>query len=175
MAWGVNLVKAGAALAVMAVASCAQSPPPSAILDPGKVSSIVVGRSSRTDVFAALGQPTRAQQSLAGESWVYEAKTDDSGRQRLMSGAAAASGVAGAFVPYLGLVGSGLGLANASADTGQRAPNMVSMTVDFGANGLVRDCTYSSTAVPAGMPGSAAGAATPPGCQKPYTATPSRS
>ena len=92
-----------------------------------------------------------------------------------MSGAAAASGVAGAFVPYLGLVGSGLGLANATGDTGRREPDMVSMTVDFGVSGLVRDCTYSSTAVPAGMPGAAAGAATPLGCQKPHPATPSRS
>jgi outer membrane protein assembly factor BamE (lipoprotein component of BamABCDE complex) len=175
MARGTGLAKAAAALAIMAATSCVQAPPASAILDPGKVSSIVVGRSSRTDVFTALGRPTRTQQGLAGESWVYDAKTDDSGRQRLMSGAAAASGVAGAFVPYLGLVGSGLGLANASADTGQRAPDMVSMTVDFGANGLVRDCTYSSSAVPAGMPGAAAGAATPLGCQRPYPATPSRS
>ena len=157
---------------MMATASCAQAPPPSTILDAGKVSSIVIGRSSRNDVFTALGNPTRTQQSLAGESWVYEAKTDDSGRQRLMSGAAAASGVAGAFMPYLGLVGSGLGLANASGSTER---DMVSMTVDFAANGLVRECTYSSAAVPAGMPGAAAGAAGPPGCQKPYPATPSRS
>ena len=174
MARRTGLAKAGAALAMMAAASCAQAPP-SAILDAGKMLSIVVGRSSRTDVFTALGRPTRTQQGLGGESWVYEGKTDDSGRQRLMSGAAAASGVAGAFVPYLGLVGSGLGLANASADTGRREPDMVSMTVDFGADGLVRDCTYSSTAVPAGMPGAAAGAARPLGCQKPYPATPSRS
>ncbi len=160
---------------MMAAASCAQTPSPSAVLDAGKVSSIVIGRSSRTDVFAALGRPTRTQQGLGGESWVYEAKTDDSGRQRLISGAAAASGVAGAFVPYLGLVGSGLGLANASGDTGRRAPDMVSMTVDFGANGVVRDCTYSSTAMPAGMPGAAAETAGPLGCQKPYPATPSRS
>ncbi len=175
MARRTGLAKAGAALAMMAAASCAQAPPASAILDAGKTSSIVVGRSSRTDVFTALGSPSRTQQSLAGESWVYEAKTDDSGRQRLMSGAAAASGVAGAFVPYLGLVGSGLGLANAAGDTGRREPDMVSMTVDFGANGLVRDCTYSSTAVPAGMPGAPTGAATPLGCQKPYPATPGRS
>ncbi len=174
MARRTGLAKAGAALAMMAAASCAQAPP-SAILDAGKMSSIVVGRSSRTDVFMALGRPTRTQQGLGGESWVYEARTDDSGRQRLMSGAAAASGVAGAFVPYLGLVGSGLGLANASGNTGRTEPDTVSMTVDFGANGLVRDCTYSSTAVPAGMPGAAAGAATPLGCQKPDPATPSRS
>ena len=174
MARRTGLAKACAALAMMAASSCAQAPSPSAILDAGKVSSIVIGRSSRTDVFTALGSPTRTQQSLAGESWVYEAKTDDSGRQRLMSGAAA-SGVAGAFVPYLGLVGSGLGLANATGDTGRREPDMVSMTVDFGANGLVRDCTYSSTAVPAGMPGAAAGTAAPLGCQKPHPATPSRS
>ncbi len=174
MARRTGLAKAGAALALMAVASCAQSPAPSAILDAGKVSSIVVGRSSRTNVFTALGSPTRTQQSIAGESWVYEAKTDDSGRQRLMSGAGAAAGVAGAFVPYLGLVGSGLGLANAAGNTGRADADLVSMTVDFGANGLVRDCTYSSTAIPAGMPGAAAGAR-PPGCQKPYAAVPSRS
>ena len=175
MARRTGLAKAGAALAMLAAASCAQAPPPSAILDTGKVSSIVVGRSSRTDVFTALGRPTRTHQGLAGEGWVYEAKTENSGRQRLMSGAAAASGVAGAFVPYLGLVGSGLGLANAAGGTGQPEPDTVSMTVDFGADGLVRDCTYSSTAVPAGMPGAAAGAARLLGCQKPYPATPSRS
>ena len=173
MARKTGLAKAGALLAIIATASCTQTTPQSAILDTGKVSSIVVGRSSRTDVYTALGRPTRAQQGLAGESWIYESTADDSGRQRLISGASAASGVAGAFVPYLGLVGSGLGLVNASADTG-RKPETVSMTVDFGANGLVRDCTFSSTAVPAGMPGADA-AAKPLGCQRPDPGKPSRS
>lgn len=168
MAWGASLARAGAALAMLATTSCAQDTPPSAVLDPAKVSSVVIGRSTRADVFTVLGRPARTQQSLAGEGWVYEARTDDSGRQRLMSGAAAASGVAGAFVPYLGLVGSGLGLANASTGSGRRNPDTASMTVEFGANGVVRDCTYASTAVPAGMPGAAAGLAKTMGCQRPY-------
>ena len=142
------------------------------ILDASKVSSIVIGRSSRADVFTALGRPTRTQQSLAGESWVYESRIDDSGRQRMVSGAAAASGVAGAFVPYLGLVGSGLGLANAVGGSGGREPDMMSMTVDFGVGGIVRDCTYASTAAPAGTPGAAQGPARPVNCQRPVAAAP---
>ena len=175
MAWNASLAKVAAALAALAAASCAPASPPSTILDASKVSSIVIGRSSRADVFTALGRPTRTQQNLAGEGWVYESRTDDSGRQRMVSGAAAASGVAGAFVPYLGLVGSGLGLANAAGGSGSREPDVVSMTVEFAANGIVRDCTYASTAAPAGTPGAAAVPAQPIGCQRPYAAAPSRS
>ena len=173
MAWTASLASAVAALAALATASCAPEAPPSTALDPAKVSSIVIGRSSRNDVFTALGRPTRTQQSLAGESWIYESKADDSGRQRMMSGAAAASGVAGAFVPYLGLVGSGLGLANAAGGSGGRVPDVVSMTVEFGTGGVVRDCTYASTAAPAGMPGTAPGPARAMGCQRPFGAAPS--
>ena len=175
MAWTASLARVAAALTALAAASCAPASSSPAVPDAAKVSSIVIGRSSRTDVFTALGRPTRTQQSLAGESWVYEARTDDSGRQRMMSGAAAASGIAGAFVPYLGLVGSGLGLANAAGSPGRQEPDSTSMTVEFGANGIVRDCTYASTALPAGLPGATPGPAKPLGCQRPVAAAASPS
>ena len=62
-------------------------------------------------------------------------------------------GVVGAFVPYVGLVGSGLGLANAVRGNGA-TPDAVSLAVRFD-NGVVRDCTVSSTAAPRGLPGAA--------------------
>ena len=88
-----------------------------------------------------------------------------------MSGVSAASGVAGAFVPYVGLIGSGLGLAGVGADAMRADPQAVSLAVLFRGDGVVRDCTYSSTAAPAGVPGAAAGAASPIGCQQPPTST----
>ena len=154
---------------LLAAVACSQQAAPSAILDPGKVGSVAVGRSSRADVFAALGQPSRTERSAGGEAWIYEARTGDTGSRGWRNGVSAASGVAGAFVPYVGLIGSGLGLAGAGAEAMRADPQAVSLAVSFRADGVVRDCTYSSTALPAGVPGSAAGTGTaaPIDCQRP--------
>ncbi len=150
----------GLAALMLASASCSQKAP-SPVLDAAKVASVVVGQSSRNDVLAVMGRPARTERSAAGEAWVYEAKFGESGGQGLMSGASAATGVIGAFVPYVGLVGSGLGLA--SAATGARPdPQAVSLTVTFREDGVVRDCTYSSTAAPT--------SAKPIDCQRPVVA-----
>lgn len=162
-----KLARLGVGLGLLAIAACAQNAPPTPILDPGKMASIVVGRSSRADVFAALGRPARTEQSAQGETWIYETKASSAGGQGLMNGAAAASGLAGAFVPYVGLIGSGLGLASATAGAVPRAePDAASVAVSFADNGVVRDCVYSTTASPAGLPGSATSSARI-GCQRP--------
>lgn len=166
------LAMALAAPMLLAVASCSQPAPASAILDPGKVRSVVVGRSSRADVFAALGQPSRTERSAGGEAWIYEARTGEAGGRGLMGGASAASGVVGAFVPYVGLIGSGLGLAGVAADGMHAAPQASSLGVAFRDDGVVRDCVYSSTAAPSGVPGPAAGAAPPIDCQRPVRLDP---
>ncbi len=152
---------------VLACASCSHNAPPAAILDAGKVASVVVGRSSRTDVFAALGQPSRTERNALGEAWVYEARTGDAGGNGLMNGVSAATGVVGAFVPYAGLVGSGLGLAGVAMDGTRAEPQAVMLAVLFRDDGVVRDCTYSSTAAPVGVAGSAADAAELVDCQRP--------
>ena len=154
-------------LAGLLLAACAQGATPSAILDPGKVGTVVVGHSTRADVFAVLGQPSRTERSANGEAWVYEARTGDPGNRGWISGVTAASGVAGAFVPYVGLIGSGLGLAGAGAEALRADPQAVSLAVAFRDDGTVRDCAYSSTAAPAGVPGAPAGAAAPIDCQRP--------
>ena len=160
--WNI-LARVGAVAAALAGASCSAPPPPA--LDVGKVASVVIGRSSRADVFAALGRPTRTEQGTQGETWVYERGGDAGGRSGFGSTAAAASGVVGAFVPYVGLIGSGLGLANAVRGNGA-APDAVSLAVRFG-NGIVRDCTVSSTALPRGVPGAAADAGPALACLRP--------
>lgn len=157
---------------LLAGASCSQPAPASAILDPGKVGSVVVGRSSRADVFAALGSPSRTERSAGGEAWVYEARTGETGGRGLMSGASAASGVVGAFVPYVGLIGSSLGLAGVAADGMRAEPQASSLGVAFRDDGVVRDCTYSSTAAPSGVSESDAGAAPPIDCQRPVLLDP---
>jgi outer membrane protein assembly factor BamE (lipoprotein component of BamABCDE complex) len=144
-------------------ASCSRNDAAS-VSNPAKVATVVVGQSSRADVFAALGRPARTQQSSSGESWVYESKADAAGRRGVLQGVAAASGVVGAFVPYAGLVGSGLGLADTAVDGAPRAET-TSLTVEFGPDGVVRECVYSSTAPPANVPGT--GAVAPPDCQRP--------
>jgi len=165
--WASRFSAALVAPLLLAGASCSQSAPASAVLDSSKVASVVVGRSSRNDVFAALGQPSRTERSALGEAWVYEARTGDAGGRGLMNGASAASGVVGAFVPYAGLIGSGLGLAGVAMDGTRSEPQVVSLAVTFRDDGVVRDCTYSSTASPAGVPGSAAGVAKLVDCQRP--------
>lgn len=101
-----------------------------------------------------------------GEAWIYEAKEDDAGGQGLMSGASAASGIIGAFVPYAGLVGSGLGLAGAAMGGARPEPAKVSLVVAFGDGDVVRDCTYSSTAFPAAVPGATPGVPKVADCQR---------
>lgn len=148
-------------------ASCSKDTPEPAVLDANKVASVVIGRSSRADVFSALGRPSRTERSASGEAWIYEAKTRDTGGQGLISGVSAASGVAGAFVPYAGLVGSGLGLAGAAMGKAQSPPVVVSLSVAFASDGVVRDCVYSSTAFSAVAPNSPTGALPPVDCGRP--------
>lgn len=148
---------------LLIAASCSRNDAAS-VLNPVKVADVIVGQSSRADVFAALGRPTRTERNSLGESWIYEDKSDAAGRRRIFQGAAAASGAIGAFVPYAGFVGSGLGLAGAAMD-GTPRTDVASLAVEFGANGVVRECVYSSSALPAGVPG--AGAVAPIDCQRP--------
>jgi outer membrane protein assembly factor BamE (lipoprotein component of BamABCDE complex) len=151
-------------LLLLIAASCSRND--AAVLNPAKVADVVVGRSSRADVFATLGRPTRTERNSSGEFWIYEHKSNASARRGVFQGAAAASGVIGAFVPYAGLAGSGLGLAGTAMDATLRT-DMTSLTVQFGANGVVRECVYSSTALPARVPGAAA--ATPIDCRRSST------
>lgn len=162
-------LKLATALATpLLLGACSQAAPASAIMDSSKVGSIVVGRSTRTEVFSTLGQPSRTERSALGEAWIYEARTGDPGSGRtLMSGASAASGVVGAFVPFVGLIGSGIGLAGVAMDGTRAEPQVVSLTVAFRDDSVVRDCAYASTAAPAGVPGSAAGVAKLVDCQRP--------
>lgn len=145
-AWGRGVA---AALAVSLGAACSADAPHPAVLDAGKVGSVVVGRSSRADVYAALGRPSRTERSASGEAWVYEA--GGGGGANPLGGAATASGLLGAFVPYAGLVGSGLGLAGAAMGGARPDRARVGLTVAFTTDGVVRDCVLSSTAVPAGV------------------------
>ena len=141
-----------------------------------KVASIVVGRSSRNDVFAALGRPARTERSGLGEVWVYQPSADGgTGGNGLMSGASAASGILGAVVPYAGAVGSGLGLAGTAMGGGSARPPADRLSVTFRDDGVVRDCTFSSTVFPAAGPGPAAVPAKVVDCQRPGSgdATPS--
>ena len=169
---GGNVMKRGlaaryaACAALLMIAGCTPKPHAAAILDPKKVSLVVVGRSSRDDVFATLGRPTRTERNAGGETWIYDAARGKAGNSTLISGAVTASGIVGAFVPYVGLAGSGLGLANTASNASDTAPDVSSMSVMFGGNGLVRDCAYSSTAVPAGIPGTATGATQVIDCQR---------
>jgi outer membrane protein assembly factor BamE (lipoprotein component of BamABCDE complex) len=167
--WLARLAVTGMMLVVVGP-SCSRNVVPAAILDPGKVASVVVGRSSRADVFATLGRPSRTERSASGEAWIYEAKEDDAGGQDLIGGAAAVSGVVGAFVPYAGLVGSGLGLAGTAMGGSHAEPRVVSLAVAFGEDGIVRDCIASSTALPAGVPGAVPGASRLADCQRPRPA-----
>ncbi len=144
-------------------AACTPAAPRASMLDPAKVGSVVIGRSSRTDVFAALGQPSRTEQSRQGESWMYETQSGASD-QHLSDGAGAAAGLVGAFVPYVGLLGSGLGLADAAMDSQHAPPRTSSLRIVFSGNGVVRDCLYTTTDMPAGLPGAKAPAI---GCQRP--------
>lgn len=157
------------AVAVILVGpSCSRDAGKPVALDPGKVASVVVGRSSRADVFAALGRPGRTERSARGDAWIYEAKAGAPGAHNLMSGVAAASGVIGAIVPFAGLVGSGVSLAGEALGGGATPePEAASLAVLFKDDGVVLDCVYSSTAPPAGVSGEAPGASKPVDCQRP--------
>ena len=162
-----------AILALLAAAACSgnhTSEGGTAILDAGKVSSIIVGHSSRADVFAVLGRPSRSERSAAGEAWVYEAREDDpaDGQQGVITGMASAAGLVGAVVPYAGMVGSGLGLAGAAARKSRHEPAVTSLALAFGPDGVVRECVYTSTAGPAGLPGSGPNAPVAD-CRRPFT------
>jgi len=171
MTWAANLASAFATQMLLVCASCSQNAPAPATLDSSKVASVVVGRSSRTDVLAVLGQPSRTERSALGEAWIYEAKTGGADDHSLMSGATAASGVVGAFVPYVGLIGSGHGLAGAAIDQTRPELQVISLTVTFRDDSVVRDCTYASTAAPVNVPGSAPGVAKLVDCQRPTPTT----
>ena len=108
----------------------------------------MVGRSSRAAVFQVLGRPGLVEQNGAGEAWTYTAAPP--ARRGLSGGAGAALGLAGAFVPYVGLIGPGLGLANAALPDGP-APETRTIKIEFDPRGVVRDCTYASTGLPAGF------------------------
>ena len=164
MAGHSKLIVLGLLPILLAGASC--SHPAAPVLDPAKVSSVIIGRSSRTEVFAALGRPARTETTALGETWVYATQGDASG-QTLVNGATSAMGVAGSFVPYLGLAASSLGLANTAAGAASPTPETASLAINFGDNGIVRDCTYASTALPSGVTGPASGTTNLQGCQKP--------
>lgn len=159
--------RAAALPLLLATISCSQSMSSAPTLDPGKVASIVVGHSSRNDVFVALGQPARTERSSAGEVWIYQPTNGGTGGRGLMSGASAATGILGAFVPYAGAVGSGLGLAGTamSGTSSTSPPN--SLSVSFRGDGVVRECTFSSTMFSAAGPGPAAAPAKIVDCQRP--------
>lgn len=162
-----SLAAAAALPLLLAATSCSQSASVAPALDSGKIASIVVGHSSRNDVFAALGRPARTDRSSSGEVWVYQPTSGDTGKSGLMSGASAASGILGAFVPYAGAVGSGLGLAGTAMGGTSPAPPADSLSVTFRDDGIVRDCTFSSTMFPAAGPGQAAAPAKVVDCQRP--------
>ena len=148
-------------LALLALCSgCAGQPGPD-FTQPGKLAGVVVGRSSRAEVFAALGRPARTERSSAGEAWVFEASNQSGPSAGLVSGATVASSVVGAFVPFAGLVGTGIGLANSS----RPAADTVTLVVKFDPNGVVQDCTQTSTAAPVGLPG--VEGSPPPDCTRP--------
>lgn len=151
---------------LLAAPSCSRQPPASS-LDPGKVASIVVGRSSRNDVFAALGQPARTDRSSLGEVWIYQPTGGGTSGSGLMSGASAASGILGAFVPYAGAVGSGLGLAGTALDGTRSTPPANSLSVAFRDDGIVRDCTFSITIFPAAGPAQDGSPGKVVDCQRP--------
>lgn len=129
---------------VLAIASCATDAP--TVQSPGHLSSVVIGTSTRKEVLTALGRPNRIERSGSGESWVYEHDGGRAKKSGLVSGVAAASGVVGAFVPFAGLIGPGIGLANSVG--GAPKADVSSETIQFGYDGLVRDCVLVSSALP---------------------------
>lgn len=163
MGWR-RLVRLGGEVGLLtwALAGCAPTGD-AAGPDRAKVASVVIGRSSRDDVFGALGRPSRTERNAAGEFWTYEWSGRGGRTAAAVQGAATASSVIGAFVPYAGLVGTGIGLAGPRLG-GTSKPDTSSLTVQFGPDGTVRECALSSTGLPAGLHGSAG---PPVDCQRP--------
>lgn len=157
------------ALALLSASGCALEDAAPTI-DPARMALVEIGRSSRADVFATLGRPIRTERSTAGERWIYEAGPQSQGNAQLVSGVGAAAGIAGVFVPYLGLIGPGLSLANAASGTQPTGAARATLSVDFTAEGLARDCVYSSGAMPAGLPGAAS--VQPLGCAAAHSPAP---
>ena len=156
-----------ALIALAGASACSNDAPHPALLDKSKVAAIIVGRSTRGDVFALLGQPSHAERGGQGETWLYETKPGGDGHGALMSGAAAASGLVGAFVPYVGLLGSGLGLAGAAMDGTRPAQQSASLSIAFGDDGIVRDCRYVTTAFSPGGEGKPPGIPEVIDCRRP--------
>ena len=151
-------------LTLAGTVSCASRQPVEKTVD---VSSIVIGQSTRADVFSKLGRPARTEERGTGETWVYETRHDaGAGRRGLMAGAAAASGVVGTFVPFVGLIGPGIGLLDATTGGSNAVPDVSSLSVIYGEDGIVRDCVYSTTGIPAGMPGADPAQAKTAGCSR---------
>lgn len=149
--------------ALLTLAACAQAPPGPAALDLSKVPGITVGRSSRAEVFALLGQPGRIDRDGRGERWTWVSGGPES--DRLGPAAQAASAVAGAFIPLAGLAGTGLDLARSATE--RPPPGLTTFTVAFTDQGVVQDCTASASATPADGAGIPAAL---PDCQRPAAA-----
>ena len=135
-----RLVAGTALLALAACAGGAEAP------DLRKLSAVVVGQSSRTDVLGVMGQPSQVVRGARGESWVYEAQGVSRNDGRMAAGAQAATTVASALIPFAGLVGAGMGLAN-SMGPDSRRPAVTTVTIDFAEAGFVRDCFYATNAM----------------------------
>ncbi len=136
-------LRAGAAL--LTLTACAGGGDATAP-DLRKLSSVVVGQSSRADVLGVMGRPSQVLRNARGEAWVYEAQGASRNEGRMAAGAQAAATVAGALIPFAGLVGAGMGLASAAASE-SRQPMVTTMTVEFAEAGVVRDCIYATNAM----------------------------
>lgn len=132
-------------MTVLLLTACAQAPASPAALDLSKVPGIVVGRSARAEVFALLGQPGRIDRDGRGERWTWASGGAEPDRMGPVM--QAASTVAGAFVPFAGLAGTGLGLARSAA--AGPPPGVTMFSVLFTDGGTVQDCTASASAPPA--------------------------
>ena len=93
-----------------------------------------------------MGQPSQVLRNARGESWVYEAQGASRGDGRMAAGAQAATTVASALIPFAGLVGAGVGLANSMASEPRR-PTATTVTIEFAEAGVVRDCLYATNAM----------------------------
>lgn len=146
--------------AALLLAACTQPPAGPAALDVTKVPNIIVGRSSRAEVFALLGQPGRIDRDGQGERWTWA--SGGAAPDRLGPAMQAASTVAGAFIPFAGLAGTGLGLARSATDG--PPPGLTTFAVAFTDRGVVQDCMASASALPADGAGAPA---VLPDCQRP--------
>ena len=134
-------------LLVIAAAACSHQVGTKAILDPSKTSSIVVGQSSKAEVLRSLGPPRRADRNGQGESWVYRIEGRDTNERQIAAGAQVVSAAVGALVPFGGLVGAGIGLAGTGLRGSEKEMPAAVLTVDFGTQGVVRECTFSTNVV----------------------------